>query len=76
MAKLTLSATVRRAIERAPCSVRALAREAGLAHTTLTRIRDGETTVTPTAAAAIARALRAWGNRCNQLATDIEDAAL
>jgi hypothetical protein len=56
------------AIDDAPCSDRALAREAGLAHSTLIRIRAGTLHATPAVAAKVAAALERWGERCNTAA--------
>ena len=70
-----LTAAVRRALSEAPCSTRALAKEAGVPHSTLVRIGDGSRDTTPAVAAAVARALRSWGKRCDRLAGWIEYAA-
>jgi predicted transcriptional regulator len=70
-----LTGAVRRALEDAPCSVRALAKQAGVPHSTLVRIGDGSREATPAVAEAVARALRTWGKRCDQLAQWIEYAA-
>ncbi len=66
-----LTRTVARAIERAPCSIRELAREAGLAHVTLLRIIHGTRPATPEVAAAVAQALERWGEQCSQEADRI-----
>jgi transcriptional regulator with XRE-family HTH domain len=76
-----LTKTVARAIEKAPCSLRALAREAGVAPSTLTRIRTGELEPTVELADRIARALdslarqaREQSGRCARLARTIRQA--
>jgi len=72
---ISLTAAVRRAIQSAPCSTRALASEAGITHSTLVRIGDGSREATPAVAEAVARALRTWGARCTGLAVVVETAA-
>lgn len=61
---MNLDAVVRQAIRRAPCSVRALAREAGVSHVLLAEIVAGRKRVTPRVAMLVARALERWGERC------------
>ncbi len=61
---MTLDAILRRAIQRAPCSMRALAREAGVSHTILAAIVSGRERATPRVAQQVARALERWGARC------------
>jgi len=75
MALDPLTAALRRALHQAPCSVRALAREAGVPHSTLVRIQGGALKASPAVAGAIAQALRTWGHRCVGLAKVVEDAA-
>ena len=58
-----LTATVIAAIEAAPCSPRALAREAGVPHSTLSRIKSGERGATVAVAIAVADALERWAQR-------------
>jgi hypothetical protein len=70
-----LTAAVRHALRQAPCSVRALAREAGVPHSTLVRIQGGALNASPAVAGAIAQALLAWGQRCEALAAQVGDAA-
>ena len=65
-----LADAVRDALERAPCSDRALALEAGIPPSTITRIRHGERGATPAVVQALADALARWGGRC----TDAERA--
>jgi hypothetical protein len=69
-----LTETVKLAVEGAPCSVRALARAAGVPDSTLVRIVAGERAATPALAAAVARALDGWGSRCRQLAQTVRQA--
>jgi hypothetical protein len=66
---------VRRALEHAPCSVRALARAADVPASTLVRIQSGDRTATRAVALAVSRALRAWGQKCTTLADAVERAA-
>ena len=56
------------AIDSAPCSDRALAREAGLAHTTLVRIRAGTLNATPAIVDKVVEALERWGAQCSRAA--------
>ena len=49
------------ALEAAPCSLRALAREAGVSHTALRRIRSGDLGATPAVASKVAAALEKYG---------------
>lgn len=55
----------------APCSLRALAAQAGVPHTTLVRIRAGERDATPEVATALAAALEMWARECGGAARDI-----
>ena len=71
-----LTEAVRQAVRGAPCSVRALARAAGVPDSTLVRIVGGERAATPAVAAAVARALNLWGTKCGQLAQGIRQAQL
>jgi len=52
------------AIEAAPCSLRALARAAGVSHVLLIKIRDGQLRATEEVAIAIAEALDGWAEMC------------
>ncbi len=69
-----LQTAFRRTLRDAPCSLRALAREAGLSHSTLLRARDGELPVSPAIVEAVVDALRRWGKRCAKLADELEAA--
>jgi transcriptional regulator with XRE-family HTH domain len=61
---MTLDAVLRRAIRRAPCSIRALAREAGVSHSMLAAIVTGRERATPRVALKLAGALERWAARC------------
>jgi len=61
-----------RALEHAPCSLRALAREAGVSHVWLVQIHKGRRPASVATAAKIARALRLWGATCERLAAAID----
>lgn len=64
---------LRRVLEEAPGSVRALAEEAGLSDTLLLLVRDGERRLTPRTRQALVSALRRWGERCHELADLLEN---
>ena len=59
-----LQEAVRRALADAPGSLRALAREAGVPHSTLVRIRQGDRAPTRDVAEALAGALERWSGSC------------
>jgi hypothetical protein len=59
-----LTREVLAAIAAAPCSQRALAREAGVAHTLLIQVQQGAFRATPALAEKIAAALDRWGTGC------------
>lgn len=61
---MTLDAVLRRAIRRAPCTMRALARAAGVSHAMLAGIVAGDERATPRVALKVARALERWAARC------------
>jgi transcriptional regulator with XRE-family HTH domain len=69
-----LTTAVVRAIRAAPCSLRALAREAGVPHVTLVWIRSGKRTATPDVAAKVAAALARWSEHCASGARGIRQA--
>ena len=69
-----LTDAVKRAIERAPCSVATLARTAGVPQSTLARIHAGERNATPAVARAVARALDQWSVTCARLADGVRRA--
>ena len=66
-----LTRQVQRAIKAAPCSIRALAREAGVPQSTLVRIQSGERETTLAVATSIERALTNWGRDCTKAATTL-----
>lgn len=68
-----LRETLRAAIEAAPCSVRKLADQAGLAHTTLLRIQTGAMRPTPAVARKVAEALETWSEECGEAAARLRD---
>ena len=63
------------AIDAAPCSLRALAREAGVAHSLLVQVQQRDFHATPGLAAKIAGALEQWGTRCTTAARKLRAAA-
>lgn len=69
-----LTAHLARAVKAAPCSIRALAREAGVSHTLLAMILRGERAATAAAAVKIAAALERWGERCQHGAAQLRRA--
>ncbi len=71
---MDLHQTFIEALELAPSSIRALAREAGVPHSSLVRIRQGVLRVTPGVARAVAEALEGWGKRCSGSARGIRSA--
>lgn len=62
---MTLHTVVRRAIRRAPCSIRALAREADVSHVVLAEIVNGREPATLRVSLKVARALESWAARCD-----------
>ena len=73
-AYMTLDAVLRRAIRRAPCSTRALARAAGVSHVMLAAIVTGRERATPRVALKVAKALESWAARCGGEAAAIRSA--
>ena len=73
---MTLDTALRRAIRRAPCSIRALAREAGVSHTTLSSIFAGTARATPNVAAKVMAALDYWSQGCYVEARNVETAIM
>jgi DNA-binding transcriptional regulator YdaS (Cro superfamily) len=71
---MTLDAVLRRAILRAPCSTRALARTAGVSHVMLAQIVRGKEKATPRVALKVARALEEWAGRCSTEAAHVRAA--
>lgn len=70
-----LTNAVAKAVNGAPCSLRALAREAGVPASTLSRIVSGERDATRDVAAAVADALERWADDCGTIAHGIRQAA-
>ncbi len=66
-----LNKVVRLAIRRAPCSLRALAREAGVPHSTLVRIKQRTLNASPETARKLAAALQRWAEACRSAALDL-----
>ena len=62
-------------VERAPASLRALGRAAGVDHSALVRARTGERGLSPASLLRLAAALREWGDTCAELADRLEAAA-
>ena len=69
-----LSNAVRDALRDSPASLRALAREAGVPISTLSRILAGEREATENVARAVADALTKWGASCQGASSRILDA--
>lgn len=61
---MTLDTALRRAIRQAPCSIRALARAAGISHVMLAGVVAGREKATPRVALKVAKALERWATRC------------
>jgi hypothetical protein len=62
----SLSLALCDAVDGAPGSLRAIARAAGIPHTTLVRIRAGDIEATPATVERIAAALERWGETCKR----------
>ena len=71
---MTLDAALRHSIRRAPCSIRALARTAGVSHAMLSAIVTGQERATPRVARLVARALERWAMRCGTEAARVRAA--
>lgn len=61
----SLEEAVRRVLGQVPGSMRELAREAGIPHSTLVRIRQGHLGASPAVAEALADALGRWADECS-----------
>ena len=59
-----LTNTAQAAINAAPCSLRALAKETGVSHVLLIKIRDGNARATQDVSRALAAALDRWAATC------------
>ena len=66
-----LTLQVQRAIKAAPCSLRALAREAHVPQSTLVRIQSGEREATLAVAKSVELALTNWGRDCTKAAVSL-----
>ena len=71
---MTLETALRRAIRRAPCTTRALARTAGVSHVMLAQIVRGKERATPRVARLVATALETWAARCGREAAAVRKA--
>ncbi len=69
-----LSDAVRDALESSPASLRALAREAGVPVSTLSRILREEREATEDVALRVMAALKVWGDSCQDASSNIRDA--
>lgn len=72
---MTLDAVLRRAIRRAPCTIRALARSAGVSHVMLQGIVTSRERATSRVALKVARALEQWATQCSTEAARVRAAA-
>ena len=68
------SDVVRDALKRSPASLRALAREAGVPVSTLSRIVSRERKATEDVASALADAFTRWGDSCQDSSSRIRNA--
>ena len=69
-----LEEALRKALEQAPGTLRAIAREAGVPHSTLVRIKRGERGATVEVARAVADAFGRWSGRCGSAEGLLRDA--
>jgi transcriptional regulator with XRE-family HTH domain len=69
-----LTDAVIQALRAAPCSLRALARTAGVSHVQLLHIKQGKRRATPAVAKRVARALTGWSDTCAHAAARIRQA--
>ncbi len=67
----TRTAAVQSALLAAPCSLRALARAAGIDHAALVRVQAGDRPATVALARAVMGALAGWGDDCRGAARRI-----
>jgi transcriptional regulator with XRE-family HTH domain len=73
--RANLAGEIREAIAAAPCTLRALARAAGVSNVALVRIRRGTLLATPTIAVKLAEVLEQWGVACQRAAKRLRRAA-
>ncbi len=71
---MTLDAVIRRAIRAAPCTMRALARDAEVSHVMLQGIVKGRERATVRIALKVALALDEWSVRCREEAKRLRSA--
>jgi len=71
-----LTDAVIQGLKAAPCSLRALARTAGVSHVQLLHITQGKRRATPAVARRVARALERWSETCGRAAARIREAEL
>jgi hypothetical protein len=71
---MTLDTALRKAIRGAPCTMRALARTAGVSHVMLVGIVAGRERATPRVAQKVAHALELWAARCAREAAAVRRA--
>jgi DNA-binding phage protein len=71
----SVRAVMKEVLRKAPGSIRSLATEAGLSRTALRLAASGEINLTAESVQKVVRALRRWGDRCDQLADKLERAA-
>ena len=69
-----LTRRVRAALRAAPCSIRELAKHAGIPHSTLVRIAREERLATVVVAERVGKALAEWGKRCLREAQRVQNA--
>jgi len=70
-----LTRAVLNAIDAAPCTLQALAREAGVSPSLLVQVQQRAFDATPELAAKVATALERWGARCTVAARQVRAAA-
>lgn len=68
------STVLQTVLDQAPGSIRDLAREAGVSHSLLVAVRDGDRRLTPRTRDRLVEALRTWAGRCEGLAEELEAA--
>lgn len=72
--QMTLPVVLRRAIRQAPCSIRELARRAGVSHAMLAAVAAGSERATPRVATKVAGALEVLTRDCAQHAAALRTA--
>lgn len=74
MTQRKLTQAIQAALRAAPCSMRELAKQAKVPHSTLVRIAKGERLATVEVAKRVGRALHVWGDRCLKQVQRVERA--